>query len=88
MNYSELVASIKSYTENEETDFVAQIPSFVTQAEDRIQHIVQLPMFRKSMQGNLTAHNRFLTTPSDFISSFSVAIVNAGGEFSVRLSLV
>ena len=67
MNYSELVASIKSYTENEETDFVAQIPSFVTQAEDRIQHIVQLPMFRKSMQGNLTAHNRFLTTPSDFI---------------------
>jgi hypothetical protein len=43
-------------------------------------------MFRKSMQGNLTAHNRFLTTPSDFISSFSVAIVNAGGEFSYLLN--
>lgn len=86
MNYTELVAAIKSYTENEETDFVAEIPNFVRQAEDRIQHMVQLPMFRKSQQGNLTASNRFLATPDDFISSFSLAVVNSDGDFSYLLN--
>ena len=86
MNYTELVAAIKSYTENEETDFVAEIPNFVRQAEDRIQHMVQLPMFRKSQQGNLTAGNRFLATPDDFISSFSMAVVNSAGEVSYLLN--
>tara|TARA_R100001377_G_scaffold21430_1_gene11325 strand:- start:1992 stop:2627 length:636 start_codon:yes stop_codon:yes gene_type:complete len=86
MNYAELVAAIKSYTENEETAFVAEIPNFVRQAEDRIQHIVQLPMFRKSQQGSLTAHNRFLSTPDDFISSFSLAVIAADGTFSYLLN--
>jgi|TARA_R110000744_G_scaffold39283_2_gene89468 hypothetical protein len=86
MNYAELVAAIKSYTENEETAFVAEIPNFVRQAEDRIQHIVQLPMFRKSQQGSLTAHNRFLATPDDFISSFSLAVIAADGTFSYLLN--
>mgnify|MGYP003671904315 CR=1 FL=1 len=89
MTYTELVAAIKSYTENEETDFVAEIPNFVRQAEDRIQHMVQLPVFRKSQQGNMTAHNRFLTTPDDFIASFSVAVVSSvvdGADFSYLIN--
>ncbi len=86
MTYAELVAAIKSYTENEETDFVAEIPNFVRQAEDRIQHMVQLPMFRKAQQGVLTASNRYLATPDDFISSFSIAVVNSDGEYSYLLN--
>tara|TARA_R110002096_G_scaffold107891_1_gene236192 strand:- start:1700 stop:2335 length:636 start_codon:yes stop_codon:yes gene_type:complete len=86
MTYAELVAAIKSYTENEETDFVAEIPNFVRQAEDRIQHMVQLPMFRKAQQGVLTANNRYLATPDDFISSFSIAVVNSDGEYSYLLN--
>tara|TARA_R110002073_G_scaffold1650_5_gene11589 strand:+ start:99 stop:734 length:636 start_codon:yes stop_codon:yes gene_type:complete len=86
MTYAELVAAIKSYTENEETDFVAEIPNFVRQAEDRIQHMVQLPMFRKAQQGVLTANNRYLATPDDFISSFSIAVVNSAGEYSYLLN--
>jgi|TARA_R110000782_G_scaffold24701_1_gene64162 hypothetical protein len=86
MTYAELVAAIKSYTENEETDFVAEIPNFVRQAEDRIQHMVQLPMFRKAQQGVLTASNRYLATPDDFISSFSIAVVNSAGEYSYLLN--
>ena len=86
MNYAELVAAIKSYTENEETDFVAELPNFVRQAEDRIQHMVQLPMFRKAQQGVLTANNRYLATPDDFISSFSIAVVNSAGEYSYLLN--
>ena len=81
MNYTELVASIKTYTENTETDFVAEIPTFVKQAEDRIYHMVQIPALRKTQSGVLTASNRFLSTPSDYISSFSLAVIDASGNY-------
>ena len=36
MNYTQLSAAIQDYTQNYETDFVANIPTFVEQAEQRI----------------------------------------------------
>ena len=36
MNYAALSAAIQAYTENTEADFVANIPVFVQQAEQRI----------------------------------------------------
>ena len=36
MNYAALSAAIQAYTENPSSDFVAQIPVFVQQAEQRI----------------------------------------------------
>jgi hypothetical protein len=86
MNYASLLASIQDYTQNTETAFVAEIPNFVRQAEDRIQHMVQLPMFRKSQTGNLTADNRFLSTPSDFVSMYSLAVVDASGDYAFLLN--
>ena len=77
MTYTELVASIKAYTQNTETAFVAEIPGFVKQAEDRIQHMVQLPAFRKTSTGTTTADNRFLNTPSDFVSVYALAVIAA-----------
>lgn len=77
MNYSELVASIQTYTENTETDFVAEIPTFVQQAEDRIFHIVDhLPFFRKGATTSVTASSPYLATPSDFIFPYSLAIIS------------
>ena len=86
MNYASLIASIQSYTENSEAAFVAEIPTFVKQAEDRIQHMVQLPAFRKNSQGVLTASNRFLSAPSDFAAAHSLAVLDANSNFIYLLN--
>jgi len=46
MNYTELSNAIQAYTENTETDFVANIPVFVQQAEERIFNSVLFPSLR------------------------------------------
>jgi len=80
MTYAQLVASIKTYTENTGTDFVAEIPRFTRMAEDRILHTVQLPEFRRNSTTNFTASNAYLVAPSDFISPYSLSYVDASGD--------
>ena len=55
MTYTELQAAICDYTQNFEQDFVANIPVFVRQAEQRIYNTVQFPSLRKNMTGTLTS---------------------------------
>jgi hypothetical protein len=74
MNYSELSASIQAYTENTDTSFVAQIPVFVKQAEQRINNTVQVANLRKNMTGNVQAGNKYIPCPLDFLSSYSLAL--------------
>ena len=78
MTYTELVAAIESYTQNYETDFVANIPTFVTQAETRIYNTVQIPALRKNVTGVTTNGNTYLSCPSDFLSVFSMAVIDSG----------
>tara|TARA_R110000824_G_scaffold89496_1_gene219384 strand:- start:2246 stop:2884 length:639 start_codon:yes stop_codon:yes gene_type:complete len=85
-SYAELLATVQTYTQNDEATFVAEIPTFVKQAEDRIYSMIQFPALRKSQRATLTASNRFLSTPTDFISVFSVAVVDASADYSVLLS--
>jgi len=85
MNYAELVQAIKDYTENEETTFVSQIPTFVRQAEERINRAVMIPDLRKNSTGTLTAGNRFLATPSDFLAVFSLAVIDSNGDYEFLL---
>ena len=75
MNYTELKAAIQAYTENTETNFVAEIPVFVTQAEQRIYNSVQFPSIRKNVYGQVTANNKYLQCPTDFLAVYSLAIV-------------
>ena len=84
--YAELIATVQTYTQNDEATFVAELPTFVKQAEDRILHMVQLPMFRKSSDANMTADNRFLTAPNDVISIHSLAVTDASSNFSYLLN--
>jgi len=86
MNYTSLVASIKEYTQNSESVFVAEIPNFVKQAEDRIQHLVQLPMFRKSSSVAMSASNKNFSTPSDFVSVNSFAVLDGSSNYFFMLS--
>ena len=75
MNYTELKAAIQAYTENTETNFVAEIPVFVTQAEQRIYNSVQFPSIRKNVTGVTTAGNKYLQCPLDFLAVYSIAVV-------------
>ena len=86
MTYSELTTLIKNYLNNDESTFVASIPDFVKNAEDRIFNLVQEDVFRKNVQGSLTAGNRFLTAPSDFLLTFSLAVIDSTtNDFSFLL---
>jgi len=84
MNYSELTQAIKDYTENTETTFVNNIDDFVRQAEERIYRDVIIPELKKNATGNMTAGNQYLARPSDFLSTFSLAISNSS-EYSYLL---
>jgi len=82
MNYAALSAAIQAYTENTETDFVANIPVFVTQAEQRIYNTVQFPSIRKNVQGSMAANNKYLQCPDDFLAVYSLAVITdvTGGD--------
>ena len=74
MNYTELVAEIQSYTENqfETTD----IDTFIQQAEQRIYNSVQFPAIRKNMTGTTTPDNKYLACPPGWLSTFSLAVID------------
>lgn len=82
MNYTELTNAIQTYTENYESTFVASIPTFIRQAEQRITRSVLIPEFRKNVIGSLTTGNRYLSRPSDFLSAFSIAVITGDGAYT------
>ena len=84
MTYSELVAQIQNYTENQFTTVV--VNTFIQQAEQRIYNTVQLPALRKNVTGTLTTGNKYLATPSDWLSTFSLAVINADNEYLYLLN--
>jgi hypothetical protein len=86
VNYTELTANILDYTQNYETAFVAAIPVFVTQAEERIYNSVQIPALRRNVTGYVTAGNKYLSCPGDFLSSFSLASIDADGNYEYLLN--
>ena len=86
MNYTELSNAIQAYTENTEADFVAEIPVFVTQAEQRIYNSVQFPSIRKNVTGSMTTNNKYLQCPTDFLATYSLAVINASGEYEYLLN--
>jgi hypothetical protein len=80
MNYEQLYNNIQSYTENTEALFVASIPVFVQEAEERIYNSVQLPSLRKNVTGTLTSSNPYLSLPDDYLATFSLAVVQNYGS--------
>ena len=52
--------------ESNETSFVNNLPTIIQQAEDKILKTVQLPDFRKNVEGPVAAGSQYLVMPSDF----------------------
>jgi hypothetical protein len=84
MNYTQLVAEIQSYTENQFQ--TTDINTFITQAEQRIYNAVQLPALRKNVTGTTTTGNKYLAMPSDWLATFSLAVINANNEYLYLLN--
>ena len=86
MNYAALYNALVAYTENLSSDFAAQIPVFVQQAEQRIYNSVQFPSLRKNVTGAMTQFNKYLSCPDDFLSVYSLAFVDASGSYEYLLN--
>lgn len=81
MNYTQLTQALQDYLETQETSFVSNIPTFVRQAEERICRSVQIPELRKNVTGSLTSGNPYLARPTDFLSVFSLAIIDGSNDY-------
>lgn len=96
MNYTALVASIQAYTENNFPDITLaddtvettteQIDRFIQQAEQRIYNTVQFPSLRKNVTGTTTYNNKYLGCPDDFLAVYSIAVIDADGNYEYLLN--
>ena len=86
MDRTALYAAIEAYTENPSADFVAQLPVFVQQAEQRIYNSVQFPSLRKNVTGVTSTNNKYLSAPSDFLSVYSIAVIDPTGAYEYLLN--
>jgi hypothetical protein len=81
LNYAQLIAAIQGYSQKcfpatagsfSSTD---QLNTFIEQAEQRIFNSIQFPVIRKNVTGTTTSGNKYLATPVDFLSVFSIAVL-------------
>ena len=92
MTYTELVAAIKGYCENDfpttagsftSTD---QINTFIKQAEQRVYNSVQFPAIRKNVTAATTINNKYLSSPGDFLAPYSLAVIDGTGSYEYLLN--
>jgi hypothetical protein len=92
MTYTELVAAIKGYCENDfpttagsftSTD---QVNTFIKQAEQRVYNSVQFPAIRKNVTATTTINNKYLSSPADFLAPYSLAVIDGTGSYEYLLN--
>ena len=96
MTYAELITAIQTYTENTfpattladstVVSSTTQLNRFITQAEQRIYNSVQFPSLRKNVTGSVTTSNKYLSCPDDFLSTYSLAVIDASGNYEYLLN--
>ena len=83
MTYSQLTANIQDICE---TTFTSdQLAMFVQQTEQFIYNTVQLPALRKNVTGTVTTGNKYLAVPSDYLYTYSLAVINSDGSYDYLL---
>lgn len=101
MTYNELFIAVKNYLQNDfptntwtnvagsgttTSDGTEQINTFIKQAEERIYNSVQIPALRKNVTGLTTSGNKYLSCPADFLSVFSMAVIDGSGNYEYLLN--
>jgi hypothetical protein len=84
VNYYQLTAAISDYTQNTFTS--VELNTFLQQAEQRIFNTVQFPSIRKNVYAPLSATNQYLSCPADFISVYSLAVIDTTGSYKYLLN--
>ena len=79
MNYTELKTNIEDITENSFTE--DQLAMFTQQAEQSIYNSVQIPALRRNVTGTLSSGNKYLGVPTDFLWSYSLAVIDDSGDY-------
>ena len=80
--YTTLKTAVQDYIESTESSLVNNLPNFIESAEERILKNVQLDVFRKNSTGVSNANNTYLATPSDYLSPFSLAVIQSDGDYN------
>jgi len=84
MTYAQLTANIEDICE---TSFTSdQLAMFTQQAEQTIYNTVQLPSLRKNVTGALTSGVKYLSVPTDYLYTFSLAVLDSDGVFTYLLN--
>jgi hypothetical protein len=96
MNYAQLLTNVQTYLENQFPDVyladgtsvnaTTQINTFIQQAEQRIYNSVQFPSLRRNVTGFTTPSNKYLACPNDFLSVYSMAVIDATGNYTYLLN--
>ena len=96
MDYNTLFSQIQTYTENifpdtylangSTVNYTTQINTFIQQAEERIYNTVQIPSLRKNVTGNCSSTTAYLGCPNDYLSSYSMAVIQADGTYEYLLN--
>lgn len=101
MDYNELFSQVQTYTENifpdafvtlpgtsnsSTVNVTTQINTFIQQAEERIYNTVQIPSLRKNVTGNCSSTNKYLACPNDYLSTYSLAVIDADGNYEYLLN--
>jgi hypothetical protein len=102
MTYTELFFDVKNYLQNDfpsntwtsvtganppiTSTGTEQINTFITQAEERIYNSVQIPPLRRNVTGITSSGNKYLSCPTDFMSVFSMAVIDGDGNFEYLLN--
>ena len=101
MTYNELFIAVKNYLQNDfptntwtdvagagvtTSDGTNQINFFIQQAEERVYNSVQIPALRKNVTGTTTGSNKYLSCPTDFLSVFSMAVIDGTGNYEYLLN--
>lgn len=79
---STLKTAIQDYSESTETSFVTNLPNFIKTTEERILKSVQLDDFIKNVTGTATASSPYLGSPTDYLSSFSLAVIDSSSNYN------
>jgi hypothetical protein len=84
MNYAQLVSTVQDYCE--QTFATADINVFIQQAEQRVYNSVQLPALRRNVTGTTTIANKYLSAPTDWLATYSLAVIDAAGDYEYLLN--
>lgn len=84
ITYAQLCTDIQDYVENSFT--TAQLNLFIEQVEQRIYNSVQLPDLRKNVLGTVTSGVSYLQAPDDFLSTYSMAVIDGSGNYTYLLN--